>query len=233
VLDEDRYPVGGFSSISTRGSVESLLHSQLAYMEPHERPDLFDIKYLRDELLYYARDENQFLRQRRSYVFALFPDLVRSRFKDAELPRQRIVLLLALLVAAVRALTDWLSADALRFEFLFLHETGDDPLAPERALIETILREPIAGGTVVAEALPASVLAVRCDARARRSLCHCSMVSTADRRLAAETVVVTRLRVDGPRPMLAVGDEDLTIPEADDAPSSWQAALDRLLTIWV
>ena len=58
-LDEDTYPVGGFTSISTRGSIESLLHSQLAYMETDERPDLFDIKFLRDELLYYARDENQ------------------------------------------------------------------------------------------------------------------------------------------------------------------------------
>ena len=100
VLDEDTYPVGGFSSISTRGSVESLLHSQLAYMEPDDRPDLFDIKFLRDELLYYSRDENQFLRRRRTFVFALYPDLCHARFKDAELPCQRIVLLLALLVAA-------------------------------------------------------------------------------------------------------------------------------------
>src|SRR5207249_190972 len=81
ILDEDTYPVGGFSSLSTRGSVESLLHSQLAYMEPDDRPDLFDIKYLRDELLYYARDENQCLRRRRTFVFALFPDLARARHK--------------------------------------------------------------------------------------------------------------------------------------------------------
>src|SRR5262249_20230502 len=71
ILDEDTYPVGGFSSISTRGSIESLLHSQLAYMESGERPDLFDIKFVRDELLYYARDENQFFRRRRTFVFAL------------------------------------------------------------------------------------------------------------------------------------------------------------------
>ena len=56
LLDEDSYPVGGFASIATRGSLESLLHSQLAYMEPpgSRRPDLFDIKFLRDELLYYS-----------------------------------------------------------------------------------------------------------------------------------------------------------------------------------
>src|SRR5205814_9025804 len=64
VLDEDTYPVGGFASISTRGTIESLLHSQLAFMEPATgdpqagtpRPDLFDIKFLRDELFYYSRD---------------------------------------------------------------------------------------------------------------------------------------------------------------------------------
>src|SRR5262249_35209538 len=66
-LDEDVYPAGGFSSLATRGSLESLLHSQLAYMEKDERPDLFDVKFVRDELLYYARDENQFLRRRQTF----------------------------------------------------------------------------------------------------------------------------------------------------------------------
>src|SRR5439155_13129065 len=96
VLDEDTYPVGGFASIATRGTIESLLHSQLAFMEPATapRPDLFDIKFVRDELLYYSRDENQFLRRRRSFVIALLPDLVHARFKDVELPTQRIVLAL-------------------------------------------------------------------------------------------------------------------------------------------
>src|SRR5262245_5370440 len=43
VLDEDTYPVGGYTSISTKGSIESLLHSQLAFMEHKKhRPDLFD-----------------------------------------------------------------------------------------------------------------------------------------------------------------------------------------------
>src|SRR5205807_9017417 len=115
ILDEDTYPVGGFTSISTRGSPESLLHSQLAYMETDERPDLFDVKFLRDELLYYARDENQFLRRRRSFVFALFPDLLHTRVKDPTLPYQRGVLLLALIVVVIRRLSDWLSTDALVF----------------------------------------------------------------------------------------------------------------------
>ena len=53
----------GFPRLPRAGSVESLLHSQLVFMESDERPDLFDIKYLRDQLLFYA-DENQFLRRR-------------------------------------------------------------------------------------------------------------------------------------------------------------------------
>ena len=75
VLDEDQYPVGGYTSIATKGSIESLLHSQLAYME-EEQPDLFDMKFVRDELFYYSRDENQFLRRRRTFTFAFAADLV-------------------------------------------------------------------------------------------------------------------------------------------------------------
>ncbi len=56
ILDEDAYPVGGFTSLSNRGSIESLLFSQLAYMETDrdQQPDLFDSLYLMDELLYYS-----------------------------------------------------------------------------------------------------------------------------------------------------------------------------------
>jgi hypothetical protein len=235
VLDEDTYPVGGFSSIATRGSIESLLHSQLAYMEQNqtERPDLFDIKFLRDELLYYARDENQFLRQRRTYVIALHPDLARTRVKDAGLPQQRLIRLLALLVAAVRKLTEWLSTDALCFEFLFLQSGAGDPLAPEQALLEMILREPIANGTVATARLPLDRLAAHCAARARRSLCHCLAVATTDPKFEADATRVTRLRLAGPRPEVGAGLDPLHVVESEDAPTSWQAALDWLLPLWV
>ena len=153
ILDEDTYPIGGFSSISNRGSIESLLHSQLAYMEKAERPDMFDTKFLRDELLYYSRDENQFLRRRRSFVFALFPDLSAARLKDSDLPWQRIVLLLGLFVVAVRRLTEWLSEEALLFDFVFLKpggkkSAGSPALADERELLELLFREQIANNSV-------------------------------------------------------------------------------------
>jgi hypothetical protein len=154
VLDEDAYPVGGFSSISNRGSIESLLHSQLAYIEDGaKQPDLFDIKYLRDELLFYSRDENQFLRRRRTFVIAFYPDLLETiRYKDAELPYQRGILLLALLYLVVRKLSEWLSTDALVFDLVFIVPEADPlvfPLDTEFELLTRLFREQETNGSVV------------------------------------------------------------------------------------
>jgi hypothetical protein len=233
-LDEDTYPVGGFSSISTRGSVESLLHSQLAFMEPEDRPDLFDVKFLRDELYYYSRDENQFLRRRRTFLFALWPDLVQSRFMDRELPYQRIILTLALLVAGFRKVSDWLGTDALRFEFLFVADGGQQPLAQEQELLEMLLRDGVANGTVgIGRLGSAAELAPLCAFRARRSLCHCLTVSVAPVELEAQDTVVSRLRIDGPLPELGVKGQPAASPEAEEPLEGWSDVLETLLQVWV
>ena len=177
ILEEDTYPVGGFSSISTRGSIESLLHSQLAFMEEHDRPDLFDIKFLRDELLYYSRDENSFLRRRRTFVFALYPDLMQARFKDAELAYQRIILLLALLRAAVSKLIDWLHTDSLVFEFILIEPKNAAGLDAEKELLAVLLAEQIANGTVMIETVAAKSAGRTGHRAAGRSLCHCLLAS--------------------------------------------------------
>jgi vWA domain found in the FtsH ternary systems/N-terminal helical region fused to the FtsH ternary system vWA domain len=233
LLEEDAYPVGGFSSLSTRGSVESLLHSQLAYMETDERPDLFDMKFLRDELLYYSRDENQFFRRRRTFVFVLQPDLTATRFKDAELPYQRGVLLLALMTTAMRKLTEWLSADALAFEVLFVGDGEERPLGPELALLKTLLREPIADRTVTLEHLPTAQVAEHCADLARRSQCCCLVIAVDPPALEARDVEVASLRIDGPRPVLAGADAEPPVFEADDAFDAWALVLERLLRSWV
>jgi hypothetical protein len=235
MLDEDTYPVGGFASISTRGTVESLLHSQLAFMEPPAapRPDLFDIKYVRDELLYYSRDENQFRRRRRSFVVALDPDLVRARFKDAELPAQRIVVVLALFVVAVRRLTAWLSADALVFEFLFVCDGQADPLAQEYGLLEMLFRESIANGTVRLHRVADRAAAAKVVAeRGQRSLCHALSVGAAVKPFDAAGCAVNHLVIAGPRPRLVAedGTEAVDLGEAWDG---WRAVLERLLTVWL
>lgn len=234
VLDEDTYPVGGFSSLSTRGSVESLLHSQLAFMErdPQLRPDLFDLKFLRDELYYYSRDENQFLRRRRFFLFCLYPDLVKARFKDPALPVQRIVVVLALLITAVRKLSEWLSTDALRFELLFIQDNEARPLALEASLLEMLLREQIESNIV--EIRHTSEEPARtAEQRAQRSLCHLLAISSADVDLDTESAITSRLKICGARPQLRIGYGEPTQSDGEEALDSWVAALERLLSIWV
>src|SRR5262249_22986644 len=163
---------------------ESLLHSQLAFMEDAgERPDLFDVKYLRDELLFYSRDENQFLRRRRTFALVLYPDLVHARFKDAALPYQRVVLLLALLVVTVRTLGGRVRPAALtstsRSRGSGKKHGRESPGEEEGPLRETILRDPIASGAVqLVETPPAAAVEQQCALRARRSLVHCLALST-------------------------------------------------------
>jgi hypothetical protein len=233
ILDEDTYPVGGFTSISTRGSVESLLHSQLAYMEKDDRPDLFDIKFLRDELLYYSRDENQFLRRRRTFAIVFQPDLVSSRFKDAKLPYQRGVLLLALVVTVIRKLTEWLTTDALSFRLLFVKKGEHEPLAAERLLLEQIFREQIALGTVSSTVVNADEVGARCTEWARRSLVHCLVLGVEPGAPQATDTVVTRMQVASARPALGKADEELTAPEGEEPVESWGAALQHVLQQWV
>jgi vWA domain found in the FtsH ternary systems/N-terminal helical region fused to the FtsH ternary system vWA domain len=239
ILDEDTYPVGGFSSISTRGSIESLLHSQLAYMEPSgaDRPDLFDVKFVRDELLYYSRDENQFLRRRRTFVVALGPDLVSTRFKDSELQYQRGVLLLALLVVVVRKLTEWLTTDALVFQFLFLRPEDpldkSDPLAAEQALLQTLLREEILTGLVLIARIPPKELESKCSLAARRSLCHCLTIGTKALPFEADETVVMQMQIAGPRPAIAEPCVDLNLLDGEDPMDSWGQALEHILRRWI
>jgi hypothetical protein len=234
ILDEDTYPVGGFTSLSNKGSTESLLHSQLAYMEPDVSggPDLFDIAYLHDELLYYSRDENQFLRRRRTFVFVLAPDLVEARFKDAELPYQRIVLLLALLRVVVRKLTEWLSTDALVFRFLFLGEGEDEPLAQERKLLETLLREPIALGNASIQRVAFQNVPRLCEAWARKSMVRCLSIGANPPPLKVEETVATRLAVAA-RPALGDAEDEPEPVEGEDALESWGHALQQVLQRWL
>jgi len=70
VLDEDTYPVGGFSSLSTRGTVESLLHSQLAYMEDGSGPEGFEIKGNEESKLYHVPGSRHYNQTKAEYYFA-------------------------------------------------------------------------------------------------------------------------------------------------------------------
>jgi hypothetical protein len=230
--DEDVYPVGGYAALSQRGTIESLLPSQLAYMES-DRPDLFDIKYVRDELLFFSRDENQHFRRRSTVVFALWPDLVQARFKDAELPHQRIVLLLGWLTAATRRLRDWLSDDALQIVMALV--TGEakeenDALAPERDLLRLIFQTEIAAGTVQMERVPDGLaLAQLCLERARRSRIRCLSAGFADHRFEAKGLEVTGMQISAASPRWS----GLKPAEGEDALGDWTMGLQAVMEQWL
>jgi hypothetical protein len=236
VLDEDQYPVGGYTSISTKGSIESLLHSQLAYIDPPpaESPDLFDLKFARDELFYYSRDENQFLRRRRAFVFVFFPNLLEARFKDPELPSQRIVILQSAVLAIIRKLTAWLSTDAIRFDVLFVRDGDRQPLAEEAGLIELFLREPIERGDGrVLHVTDRKAVETHLVRLAQEAQVHCLAAAAEPFELELDAAVVTEVVVNGPRPLIGSGDGVVAELEGDDAFDVWQETVLHVLRLWV
>ena len=234
VVDEDQYPVGGYSSLSNRGSIESLLHSQLAYMEPSREPgDLFDLKFVRDELFYYSRDENQFLRRRRAFFFILQPDLTQTRYKDAELPAQRIILTLALILVVIHRLAEWLSTDALHFEIVLLSDEKEEALPHERELLEIVLQEMIDRSEVfITKSEEFSSVIKQCEDLAHTSQVHGLCVGTSARELDVESWVPTQLIVDRATPTL-LGVNNVDYSSDDDGFEAWITTATRLLELWI
>ena len=148
LADDSLYPAGGFSAITPGGSnanIENLVTSELVYMEDGPGPDVFTLRYVEGELLYYTRDDSVFRRHRHLIGIALGSDLDDARVKDRELPWQRLVLALGLVVATVRWLTEQLGDQALTVQLAFPPKL----LAEEREIIALLLEGEIARGTVV------------------------------------------------------------------------------------
>jgi hypothetical protein len=165
VEDESAYPIGGYSSISNVGGMESLVSSELIYMTSEDERqageiDLFDVRWASDELLKYTRDESVHTRERRTILFALAPSLVHARIKDPELPFQRLVVLFGALVAGVRKLVAWLDEAELHLHFVLIGKRVpggapgraeldvEQPLRAEAELARLLLREFVEVGVV-------------------------------------------------------------------------------------
>lgn len=235
VLNDDQYPVGGYSSIATRGSIESLLHSQLAYMEP-EPPDLFDVKFVRDELFYYSRDENQFRRRRRSFAILLRPECVSARYKDPELPAQRLVLTSAVLLTVLRRLADWLSTDALHFELMFLKDANQKgiPLKEEAALFSILTREWQERKLAeITTRFTADEAEAHCQRVARQVELHVLVVGPEVVPVHIPEAVVTYLALNGPKPHLLLEDGTILPTTGEDAQDHWIGTAIALLQLWV
>ncbi|MBX7114861.1 MAG: hypothetical protein K1X64_11095 [Myxococcaceae bacterium] len=140
--DDDAYPMGGFTSLTTRGSLENLATTELAYMEQgDERPDFFDVRFVDDSLLYYARDESMAFRQKRVVAFVFEASLKRARVVDEGEKYQRLLWVQALCAALVRRLGQWLDGEGLVFQLWFVKEGGEAPLSEEAGVLWLLLRE--------------------------------------------------------------------------------------------
>lgn len=181
LADDTLYPAGGFASITpggaTTGNIENLVVSELVYMEDDEPIDVFSLRYVEGELLHYTRDDSVFRRHRHLIGIALGADLDDARVKDRDLPWQRLVLALGLVVAAIRWLVEQLGDQALAVELGF--PVG--VLAEERQIVSLLLEGEIAHGTVVITEQPWHDTVDRAAAAAGTAIADVVVVSLGDR----------------------------------------------------
>lgn len=142
--EENAYPMGGFSSMSNVGSIESVVSSELAYSNPHGEltDDLFTVRWVLGELLYYTRDESVATRRRTTVSILFDADLEGARVKDRSAPYQRIVLALASAVVLVERALYLLRDESVRFVLSFAGEK----LEPEKHLLDLALVRQISAG---------------------------------------------------------------------------------------
>jgi len=202
---DDTYPAGGFTAITPGGSsanIENLVSSELVYMEDHQEVDLFTLRYVEGELLFYTRDESVFRRHRHLITILLGADLDDARVKDPNVPWQRLVLGLGLIVAAIRWLIDQLGHEALSVRLSFPLRG----LALERELVALLLEGEITSGTVqvVEEAAESAIL-----------------VAAAAANTAISDLVVVSL---GPVPPLPKGQRALHLSLAAASPAAYELA---------
>lgn len=156
LADDHTYPAGGFTSLTPGGSsanIENLVSSELVYMEDDHEVDLFTLRYVEGELLFYTRDDSVFRRHRHVITFVLGADLDDARVKDAGAPWQRLVIGLGLLVASLRWLIDQLGHEALQLRLAF----PPGKLVEERELVSLLLEGEITAGLVAIAEQPADL----------------------------------------------------------------------------
>ncbi len=141
--DQSHYPTGGFSELTTRGSFENLVLSELIYMgEGDAGIDLFDLRYVEGELLYYSRDSGELRRKRRRAVLVV--DLATAL--DLRLPghdHQLVVMVAGMLLALVRDLSLLFFRDSLLFQIQLIPGDATDSAARLNDILEILLAGPI------------------------------------------------------------------------------------------
>ena len=140
--DESSYPMGGFASMSSSGSLENVVTSELAFATNGDiSEDLFAVRWAIGELLYYTRDEAVARRRRVSVWIVLGADLATARVKDEDSRWQRLVLTLGAISVFVQRTMHLLRNEALTIR-VATPPSGE--LGEEHALLRVVLASAIA-----------------------------------------------------------------------------------------
>ena len=168
--DSGYYPEGGFAELTNRGPIENLHPAELVYMredpfgdDPDPPIDLFALRILENEALFFQRDSGQLRRTRRTVHLAVAPDQgLRLKLKwhsDA-----LVTFVYGFLVRLIEDLGAIFPRDALRVELHILAQPGAERERAEadRELLNVLLRHEVARG-----AAAVSVDSLEFDLRAR------------------------------------------------------------------
>lgn len=189
--DAGFFPQGGLDQLANRGSIENLVRTELAYIDHTAPIDLFTMRYLEGELLYYTRDDAQLLRRSRTTHVVL--DL--SAAHHIQYPNHPAQLSLLLRATAARLIDDLFtlfSGDSLHV-VLRLH----DPRASDAADLWRIrYADPIARGELAVVIDPDAPLPAAGEATQE------ALTQTA-RRYVAPGRLTTLLLISGAAPLEA------------------------------
>jgi hypothetical protein len=150
--DAGYYPEGGFSELATKGTLENLVPSELLYLgeeafASRTAPDLFAVRYLEHEALFYKRDSGQLQRVRRTVHLAVAPDQG-FRLKLPWHPDALAQVIYGLFVRLVEDLDHVFPRDALRVEIhLVADEVQTERAREDQELLRVLLRHEVARGT--------------------------------------------------------------------------------------
>ena len=145
VADEGTYPTGGIGEITTKGSIENLVRSELVYrMDDGSGVDLFALRWAEGDLLFYTRDAGSLHRKRRALVFALDP--TKMRIKDPRHATSLAVLAYSLIAVTSDDLLDLFGGEGARIEIRVVSARPVDADKEEAELFEMRLKEAIRRG---------------------------------------------------------------------------------------
>lgn len=147
-IDETTVPTGGVAGLTNRGSIESMVVSELAYMEDGPGINLFDLRFLEGEILYYLRDAGTLRRKRRTVHFVLDMDKLFS-VKSPGFDYQFSVLAQGLALRILRDVFTIFEADAVEAHFHYVApEKQHEAVRKEVNLLEVLLEDAIKHGWV-------------------------------------------------------------------------------------